>query len=172
MIPSKKAQAGGDRRFRHPAWAILLTLLPALLLVLLLQTIPHAVAAVQETGDLLVSTEIQSADVPRAAEQTNTLTLRVVNARSVPDDGLVKGEPIAAPYEFQIVVDNTGDPSDPSFPDCSAYLDPPNNTIVNTAYPDSCDWPGVREIPGWAPIYTQGTQDDLTETTGIVLPPG
>jgi hypothetical protein len=172
MIPSKKAQVGGDRRFRHPAWAIVLTLLPALLLVLLLQTIPNAAAAVQAPGEVLVRTDIQAADVPRAAAQTNTLTLRVVNARSVPGDGLVKGEPITAPYEFQIVVDNTGDPTDLPFPDCSAYLDPPNNTIVNTAYPDSCDWPGVREIPGWAPIYTQGTQDDLNGTTGISLPPG
>ncbi|MFN2183931.1 MAG: SdrD B-like domain-containing protein [Anaerolineae bacterium] len=143
-----------------------------MLLVLLLQTIPNAVAAVQQPGEVLVRTEIQAADVPRAPAQTNTLTLRVVNARSVPDDGLVKGEPIAAPYKFQIVVDNTGDPNDLPFPDCSAYLDPPDNTIVNTAYPDSCDWPGVREIPGWAPIYTQGTQDDLNGTTGISLPDG
>ena len=96
----------------------------------------------------------------------------MVNARDVEGDGLVKGEPIGVPYKFQIVVDNTGDPTDRPFPDCSAYLDPPANTVVNPAYPDGCDWPGVREIPGWAPIITQGTQDDLNEATGIALPPG
>ncbi len=118
--------------------------------------------------------------VPAAANQiaapTDTITLRVINARTEPraldGAGVVKGEAVAQPYKWIINVDNTGDPFWPTFPDCSAYLDPPTNTIVNPEYPDSCPWPGIRTVPGWSPIYSQGDQDDLNETTGITLPPG
>jgi hypothetical protein len=30
----------------------------------------------------------------------------------------------------------------------------------------------VRTVPGWAPVFTQGNQDDLNESVGIDLPPG
>ena len=76
---------------------------------------------------------------------TNTLTLRVVSARTEPrafdGAGVVEGDQVSA-YQFMIVVDNTGDPFDDT--DCYAYLDPPANTMRNPNYPDGCDWPGVQ----------------------------
>ena len=147
MIPSRQADAGGDSRLRRPAWAILLALLPVMLLVLLLLTIPNAVAAVQEPGEVLAMAPSLGPSlapaVLQAPAQTNTLnTLEVVNARDA--DGLVKGEPIGIPYRFQIVQDNTGDPFDTE--DCWAY-DPPTSTLEidrNPNYPDGCEWPGVH----------------------------
>jgi hypothetical protein len=71
---------------------------------------------------------------------------------------VLKGDPVTA-YKYLINVDNTGDPTDSE--GCSVH-DP--------GYPDSCDWPSVREVPGAAPIYTQGDQDDFG--AGISLPDG
>jgi len=152
MIQSKE-KVGRDSRFRHPAWAVLLALLPALLLGLLLQTTLNTAAAEQEPAAV------------QAAAATNTLSLQVVSARTEPRAGVVKGDPVTE-FLFQIVEDNSGNPFDDT--DCWAYIDPPANTIRNPNYPDGCDWPGVHTTPGWAPIVTQGTQDDLP----VTLPDG
>ena len=99
--------------------------------------------------------------VPTARAQTNTLTLSVIAARSelkAPGGPVLKGDPVPE-YKYLINVDNTGDPSQPYDAGCSPYLDPPDNTTLNPNYPDSCDWPSVREVPGAAPIFTQGDQD-------------
>jgi hypothetical protein len=102
---------------------------------------------------------------PAARAQTNTLTLSVIAARTEPDapgGAVLKGDPISD-YKYLISVDNTGDPTQQSGlgSGCSVY-DP--------GYPDNCDWPSVREMPGGAPIYTQGTQDDFV--AGFDLPDG
>ena len=107
-----------------------------------------------------------------APAATNTLSVQVISARTEPDHpgGPVSQGDSISQYKFIINVDNTGDPIQPRYPDCYPYLDPPNNTVVNTAYPDSCDWPSIRAVPGSAPIFTQGTQDDIA--AGIDLPDG
>ncbi|MGQ9554935.1 MAG: SdrD B-like domain-containing protein, partial [Anaerolineae bacterium] len=114
--------------------------------------------------------------VPSAAAEGNTIYLRLVSARSEPlaldGAGISKGDKVTVPYKWLISVDNTGNPAQPEFPDCYPYLDPPTNSIRNPEYPDKCDWPSIRTVPGWAPVYTQGDQEDLNETTGIDLPPG
>ncbi|MFN2289608.1 MAG: hypothetical protein ACK2UC_00330, partial [Anaerolineae bacterium] len=164
MMRNVQADAGPRGRLRHPAWAILLILLPILLLIPLLLTMPRAVAAVPRAGEMLARTPIEAAAI-QAPAQTNTLTLEVVSARTEPRAGVTLGD-LVTEYEFQIVEDNTGDPFDAT--DCFAYTDPPTNTIRNPNYPDGCEWPGVRTNPGWAPIVTQGTQDDLP----VTLPDG
>jgi hypothetical protein len=103
--------------------------------------------------------------IPTVLAQTNTLTLSVISARSEPDapgGAVLKGDPITE-YKYLINVDNTGDPNDST--GCSVY---------DAGYPDSCDWPSIREMPGAAPVFTQGNQDDFNGVlgTGIDLPPG
>ena len=83
---------------------------------------------------------------------------------------LLKGDPVTQ-YSYLINVDNTGDPSQPRLPGCHPS-DP--------GYPDSCDWPSIREVPSSAPIYTQGDQSDFLDGNGVIdpalgiqnLPPG
>ncbi|MFM8321596.1 MAG: SdrD B-like domain-containing protein, partial [Chloroflexota bacterium] len=101
----------------------------------------------------------------RAAAQSSTLRLKVVSARSEPDHpggAVAAGDPVET-YRFIINVDNTGDPSQPRQAGCSPS-DP--------GYPDSCDWPSIRSVPGAAPIFTQGDQSLLNLVDGIDLPDG
>jgi hypothetical protein len=101
------------------------------------------------------------------AATTTTLYLDLINARTEPrafdGAGVIEGEPITTDYEFLISVDNTGDPTQARDAGCSRS-DPD--------YPANCDWPSIRTVPGWAPVYTQGDQNDLNATTGITLSPG
>ena len=75
--------------------------------------------------------------VTAQAAMTTTITLSVVNARSEPrafgGQGVTATEPITAPYQFLISVDNTGDPFDTSH--CFAYTDPPTNTDPQPSLP-------------------------------------
>ena len=112
--------------------------------------------------------------VPRVAAQTattSTLTLSVISARTeanAPGGPVVKGDPIGT-YQYIINVDNTGDPTQARSAGCSPdYVPPPGQP----GYPDSCDWPSIRAVPGAAPIFTQGTQDDFANGAGINLPDG
>jgi hypothetical protein len=114
---------------------------------------------------------------PAAPAATNTLYIEVVSIRDEPRVGVVKGQAITD-YDFLINVDNTGDPTQPRYPDCYPYLDPPDlgfspgNTLINTNYPANCDWPGIRAVPGYAPIVTQGDETILNAGTGLTLPDG
>jgi hypothetical protein len=170
-------------RTAHPVLAIALTLLvlAAMLSPLPANLQPTAAAAVARDAERMARAPMQPAAIapvamPRAQAMTNTLTLRLVNARTEPrafdGAGVTAGELISStlPYQFQIVEDNTGDPFDAT--DCFAFTDPPTNTMRNLNYPDGCDWPGVRTNPGWAPIVTQGSRADLNETQGLTLPDG
>ncbi|MHB0878001.1 MAG: hypothetical protein ACYC5O_18355, partial [Anaerolineae bacterium] len=116
----------------------------------------------------------QAAPVAEAAD-SSVLYLRVVSARTEPlandGAGVTEGQQVTS-YEWMISVDNTGDPTQPTFPDCYPYLDPPTNSIPNEEYPSKCDWPSIRTVPGWAPVYTQGNETDLSETVGVNLPAG
>jgi hypothetical protein len=105
--------------------------------------------------------------VPTAAAQTNTLQLRVISARTEldhPGGPVLKGDPVTE-YKYLISVDNTGDPTQDRYAGCYP---------TDPGYPDSCDWPSIREVPGSAPIFTQGTQDDFNGVlgSGIDLPDG
>ena len=165
MIPSKQANASGRRPQKQKLVTIFLTLF---LVVAVLS--PPVIAAPQEAGQTMTKTDDLVSTVPQAQiAQTETITLKVVSARTEPRAGVEKGEPVTE-YHFQIVEDNTGDPFNDT--DCWAFTDPPTNTIRNENYPDNCDWPGVRTNRAWAPIVTQGTEEHLNETTGITLPPG
>ena len=97
------------------------------------------------------------------AQSTNLLQINVVSARTEPDrpgGAVIKGAPISL-YEYIINVDNTGDPSQGRNAGCSP---------ADSGYPDSCNWPSIRAVPGAAPIFTQGNQSDLGP--GITLPNG
>jgi hypothetical protein len=174
MISNLLARAGGRRRQKSRAWTTLLALLLAVAMLTPVTAVPRANAVAPGAGTALAGTSIQAA--PAAAAQvptTDTITLRVISARTEPraldGAGVEVGDPVES-YQWLINEDNTGDPFDDT--DCWAYLDPPANTIRNTNYPDGCQWPGVRNTPGWSPIVTQGTEADLNETQGITLPPG
>ncbi len=132
------------------------------------------------TGTLIP--ELSVPDAPPNPEANGTLTLSVVSARTEPDHpgGPVnQGDPITT-YNYLINVDNTGDPLQPRFPDCSPYYETspgsglPDLNNPNLTYPNNCNWPSIRQVPGHAPIYTQGTQDDFNGVigTGVSLPPG
>jgi hypothetical protein len=100
------------------------------------------------------------------APTTDTIALSVVSARTEPrafdGAGVLKGDPVTA-YKFMINVDNTGDPTD----------DPLCFAATNPNYPDGCDWPSIRTVPGWSPIYAQGDETALNETITLAgLPPG
>lgn len=115
---------------------------------------------------LLIS--VASSRLQNTAAQTgNNLVLNVISARTeanAPGGPVLQGDPVTE-YQYLINVDNTGDPLQPRLPGC----DP-----SDPAYPDSCDWPSLREVPGAAPIYTSGTQDDFNGilSSGINIPDG
>ena len=73
------------------------------------------------------------------AQATNTISLSVVDIET--------GLPIEE-FKYLFNVDNTGDPFN------HTGCDPTDPT-----YPDNCDLPSIRTVPGWSPIYTQGDQD-------------
>jgi hypothetical protein len=124
--------------------------------------------------------EIQAPAAPKAI--TNTITLSVASARTEPywrenpgtplEDtvGIQAGDPVLD-YEFMINLDNTGDPFQGRYPDCAPFVDP-EHTIVNTAYPANCNWPGIRAVPSNAPIVTQGDQSNLNTSVSLTLPDG
>lgn len=101
------------------------------------------------------SAKAEALTVPPAAP-TNHLTLNVVD---------VANSAAIGEYKYLINVDNTGDPFQPRNAGCSP--DDPG-------YPDSCDWPSIRAVPGAAPIFTQGNQDDFNGAVlnGLDLPDG
>lgn len=109
---------------------------------------------------LAVSGIVPAAAAPAAApladHASNHLMLNVVDVDT--------SNPIVE-YKYIINIDNTGNPLQARNSGC-APEDP--------GYPDSCDWPSIRAVPGAAPIYTQGNQDDFNGTTlsGLDLPDG
>ncbi len=140
--------------------------------VLMLLALAFGLRAPDVVPPALAQSSIMAPASPEAT--TGILTLRVVSARTEPNHpggAVTKGDPITQ-YKFIINEDNTGFPTQARTPDCSPFLDPPANTVVNPDYPANCQWPSIRAQPGWAPIVTQGDQTILNETTGLNLPPG
>lgn len=98
------------------------------------------------------------------AQSANQLQLNVISARTepaAPNGPVVKGDLITE-YEYLISEDNTGDPTQGRNNGCSPQ---------NGGYPDSCDWPSIRAVPGAAPIYAQGDQSDFN-SAGVATVPG
>ncbi len=91
-----------------------------------------------------------------AAATTNHLNLTVVDADT---------SAAIAQYKYLINIDNTGDPFQAREDGC---------TPEDPTYPDNCNWPSIRAISPYAPIYTQGNQDDFNGVlnSGLDLPPG
>lgn len=89
---------------------------------------------------------------------THVLALNVVSARSA--GPINQGDPITE-YQYLINIDNTGNPTQARNSGCAPD---------NAGYPDSCDWPSIRAVPGAAPIFTQGDQSDFGP--GLTLPDG
>jgi hypothetical protein len=111
------------------------------------------------SGGLVKTGPFEASSAQAAVSQQEVLypvTLSVVSART--EGEIAKGAPISE-FKYLISVDNTGDPFD------QAWCDP----ATNPDFPDGCDLPSIRTVPGWAPIYTQGDQDSAS---GIALPPG
>jgi uncharacterized protein (DUF779 family) len=100
-----------------------------------------------------------------SAQVTSQLSLRVESARTEPDavgGPVLEGDAVVE-YKYLINIDNTGDPIQPRSPGCDS---------TNPNYPDSCDWPSIREVPGAAPILTQGDQTDFDRGGTLDLPDG
>ncbi|MFN8443242.1 MAG: SdrD B-like domain-containing protein [Caldilineaceae bacterium] len=116
---------------------------------------------------LMASTALAA---PAAAPlaQTTQFKLNVVSARTEPNapNGPVVAGQAVTQFKYLINLDNVGDPVQPREAGCSPDLN------VAT-YPDSCDWPSIRQMPGAAPIVLQGDQDDFAVgAPAINLPPG
>ncbi|MBN1247723.1 MAG: hypothetical protein JXC32_08700 [Anaerolineae bacterium] len=126
------------------------------------------------TQELMAMPQLEApVSLAAAQELTDTIYLSVVSARtelSADVGPVTMGDPVEF-YKYIINQDNTGDPfqewtaADGVVPDlCSRE--------TNEFYPAGCEWPAVRTVPGWAPIVTQGTQENLNTDVGLTLPPG
>jgi hypothetical protein len=120
--------------------------------------------------------EVLAAPEPQVLQETYSINLSVISARTEPKAGVLKGDDILE-YQFLINVDNTGDPFfDWDNPEaCMPFIpgeQPEDPEVPNPDYPESCDLPGIRTVPAWSPIYTQGDQDDLSMSSSLDLPPG
>ena len=132
----------------------------------------HIIVAISMLVGLLTVVPMQAAQAA-----TNTMTLRVISARTEPfapdgtgSDPVTKGDPVSG-YKWMINVDNTGTTEQRS-PDpgtgCSA---------TDPGYPDSCAWTSIGGMASSSPIaqttsgdWAMGTQADLAN--GIDLPDG
>mgnify|MGYP001327310748 CR=1 FL=1 len=101
---------------------------------------------------------------PAAQAPTNTFSLRVVSARTEPNapGGPVTAGDVITEFQYLINEDNTGDPLQLREDGC---------TPADANYPVNCNWPSLREVPGAAPIMTQGDQSDFANG-GFDLPDG
>ena len=118
---------------------------------------------------ILPAAQAAPADAPLAAE-FYTITLKVVSARTepnAPNGPVTAGDPITT-YNYLINVDNTGDPF--NLTGCDPYL--ADGVTRNPEYPDGCELPSIRTVPGWSPIYTQGDQTSFSEAVSLTLPAG
>lgn len=117
-------------------------------------------------------TPVQAAD--------GTVTLSVISARDEPahpGGAVLKGDSVPE-YKYLINADDVGDPTQPRFPDCSPYFEDPFHPGMpdvnhpNLEYPDKCNWPSIRQLPGGSPVITQGDQADFAGGGSLSLPPG
>ncbi len=137
-----------------------------MLVVLLVPSVPTGILQSAQASE-------PRAPEPAVVATTNSIRLAVVSQRSSPVDqggsGVLAGDPITE-YEFIINDDNSGDPLQPMYPDCSPWMDE-THTTVNPNYPESCSWVSVGGQPSYAPIVTQGDQDRLNLTTPLTITP-
>jgi hypothetical protein len=106
-----------------------------------------------------------------AAATTNTISLHVQSARDQQQydlDGqpttMVHAGDAVTEYSFIINEDNTGS---------TEQRNPSQGCSPEDAdYPASCHWASIAGLASSAPILTQGTQDDLSDSATLDLPDG
>ena len=111
---------------------------------------------------------VAPAPQPAHAATTNTVSLKVISARTEPrafaNVGVTKGDSVPN-FSYMINEDNTGS---------TAQRSPALGSGCNTqdaGYPASCNWASIRETPHTtAPIVRQGDQADFAG--GLTLPDG
>lgn len=147
-------------------------------------------AAAPESEPAVSSPQAEvAAPAQQAVILTSNIQLRVESARTESNwDGggeITIGTEVTE-YKWLISVDNTGDPFDAGAgisydpatggtyvpdPNCIPYdVNDPTKTTPNPNYTQGCEWPGIRVVPGWAPIYASGDQNDIA--AGLSLDPG
>ena len=135
------------------------------------------VAASWMTAAVVGSTMVGVVAPVPAAAATNTITLSVVSARTealaLGGAGVTAGDAVTT-YKWMINEDNTGTTTtrnaDPGSP-CSPWEDAAH-TVINAAYPGSCDWTSIAGLASSAPVVAQGTEADLGTGTSLDLPNG
>jgi hypothetical protein len=148
--------------------------------MLLAMVLPVAPTVVAGTAEAAAPSAPQGVAPAAPLATTNTIALSVVSARSEQwwgapagdpnPPGIDEGDPITQ-YRFIINEDNTGDPWQARYPDCSRYTDA-SLTVVNAAYPADCNWPSIAAVASSSPIVTQGDDSILSEATNLTLPDG
>ncbi len=129
--------------------------------------------------------EAAAAVVPVTTGGATTLRLSVVSARTVgaaelPPAGtgpsgkfLVNAGDAVAAFKWIINEDNSGDPFQPRFPDCSPFYETtpgsgvPDYNNPNLNYPKDCNWPSIRAQQAYAPIVAQGTEAEFANGAGV-----
>ncbi|MBP7691785.1 MAG: carboxypeptidase regulatory-like domain-containing protein [Anaerolineales bacterium] len=129
--------------------------------------------------------EAAAAVVPVTTGGATTLRLSVVSARTVgaaelPPAGtgpsgkfLVNAGDAVPAFKWIINEDNSGDPFQPRFPDCSPYYETaPGSGVMdynnpNLNYPKNCNWPSIRAQQAYAPIVAQGTEAEFASGAGV-----
>ncbi len=101
-----------------------------------------------------LAANVQAKPAPAPLAATSDLDLAVVDAQTNAE---------ITTYKWLINVDNTGNPTQERLDGCSPE-DP--------GYPDTCDWPSIRAVPGAAPIYASGNQDDFSAGVLANMPAG
>ncbi|MBI5304495.1 MAG: IPT/TIG domain-containing protein [Chloroflexi bacterium] len=145
-------------------WSVSGLRLPAILvalLVLLVIAVPGSLAHAAATTNPGELDRQPNPAIPAAV--TNTLRIRVVSART---SGAITQGQVVPNFQFIIVRDDTGNPTQARTPGCSPATDP--------NYPANCEWPSIKVMSGGSAgqVVTQGSQTNLNETTGIILPNG
>ncbi len=116
-----------------------------------------------------VTTSSGASAVAAAPAGPGAITLTVESARSVaPGGGFVQeGDPVTS-YKWMINVDDSGDPGTATNPGTENCLPPGAiGGSTDADFAETCQWPSIRNTPGWTDIVAQGDQDDLDGDTAL-----
>lgn len=115
--------------------------------------------------------------VAQAEENSLYFKLSVLSARTEsnwrnPTTNAKTGININAPvakYKWIINKNNTGNPLEARFPNCSPV---DANGAANANYPQKCEWPSIHPTDAHSPIVAQGDQSTFTGNKSLSLPRG
>ena len=102
---------------------------------------------------------ISARDEPRAFGGANRTTACATSA--MPMKGACKGDAITE-FKYVINIDDTGTTETQRSPQSGSGC-----STADPNYPDSCLWQSIAEPSGWAPIYTQGDQEDFAQPMNL-----